>query len=427
MRLVITLLLSLGFFLQSSVCHSEWAWDVSGFASIGAGKLNREGLTFIDYEDEWSFDSDTVLGLQTVIEPTATLSLTGQLVTRGYTFDAFDGEEYTTKIEWLFAAYELDDTSRIRVGRLRTPHQYYAESLEVGYTYLWTRPPVDGHPFQFEPFTHFDGIDYITQFAFDDFDIDLRLLAGSTEGRFYSNKVNVNASYGFNVLTRWQDLTVRYGFINFRSDIKSDLLEPMKQAAQLAPIIPIFEELSDQYQLEDGWLPYHNLAVVWHLENWQFLAEGFRLYDAGKQLTYSSRGWYVSVARQFNELTPYLGFGAYKGRLGKEIFENLEIAKQQLSEFIAGIPLAALPAYAPQIEAIQRFIVGGEAGTRGYWVEQHSYTLGMRYDFHPKAAIKFEVQYFEFAEGSTGHMIRDSYEGRINDAALTSIVLDLVF
>lgn len=180
--------------LITSVAMADIRWDASGFATLGVGKTNRDDLRFMDYDGDWSFDSDTMLGLQLVVEPLDRLSLTGQLVTRGHSFD--DVAEYTTEIEWLFASFDLAENARFRTGRLRTPYKYYSESLEVGYSYVWVRPPPNVYAFLFEPFSHFDGIDFSYTHYGDAMDTEVKLVMGTQEGTFEQVDVEVDRLWG---------------------------------------------------------------------------------------------------------------------------------------------------------------------------------------------------------------------------------------
>jgi hypothetical protein len=56
--------------------------------------------------------------------------------------------------------------------------------------------------------------------------------------------------------------------------------------------------------------------------------------------------------------------------------------------------------------------------------------VGLRYDFHPQADFKFEVEYFNFLSNSYGNFYPDETfdtKGKGGNAVLTSFVIDVVF
>ena len=108
-------------------------WQFSGFGSLSMARLSDDNLTFLDYDNKkWRYEGDTVLGLQLTGNLMDRLSLTAQVVSRGY--DEYDPDSFEPQLEWLFLAYQLDSQWRVRLGRMRTPHYMYSETIDVGYT-----------------------------------------------------------------------------------------------------------------------------------------------------------------------------------------------------------------------------------------------------------------------------------------------------
>ena len=430
MKLLFTLFTCTLLLVLPQVSVAEFRWDTSGFATLGVGKTNRDELLYMDYDGDWSFDSDTMLGLQLVVEPLDRLSFTAQVVTRGHSFD--DVGEYSTEIEWLFASYNLSEKTRFRAGRLRTPYQYYSESLEVGYSYVWVRPPPNVYAFLFEPFSHFDGLDLSYTHYGDEVDTEFTWLYGTQEGAFLETRVDIDQLWGFSVTSRWQDLTLRYGFLDHTINLTVPQFDPLidalnRTAAGLEMMgipDPGFADLTDLYVLRNGRMRYHSLAADWRLGHWQLMAERYELEPPGKGLDNSSRGWYLSVARQIGELTPYFVVGAYKSAMGKDMYDQIDQVFAAIEPYYPMLPQSvvadlALLQFNAEF-AIDRYVVG-----------QRSYTTGVRWDFHTAMALKTELEYIEFTRGSTGHAIGKTipFNRREdpNDLLSLTIVLDVVF
>ena len=121
----------------------------------------------------------------------------------------------------------------------------------------------------------------------------------------------------------------------------------------------------------------------------------------------------MSVARQFGDFTPYYVRGAYDTAIRQEIFDDIEST-------YAKYPVGAIP-------ALDELRAGSLADFQSRNVGQKTHTLGLRWDFHPQADVKLEVQDFEFLKGSTGHMLPQPVTYRTDGALLTSIIVDVVF
>lgn len=161
-------------------------WDWSGFASVGGGKVNRDKLTFMDYDDDWSFDSDSVIGLQAQGKLFQHLSFTTQITAQG--FHANDTDKYQPEIDWMFLSYQWSPSLRMRLGRMRTPHYLYSETVDAGYSYPWARPPAEVYTFFLSPLYNFDGIDLSWNTDVGDLELDIQIIAGSMGGGIHRSR-----------------------------------------------------------------------------------------------------------------------------------------------------------------------------------------------------------------------------------------------
>lgn len=398
-------------------------WDFSGFASLGAGKINKNDLTFLDYTGEWSFDSDTMVGVQGIVSPADRLSITGQLVSRGFSSnDAYD--TYVPAVEWFFVSYDLTQGTRLRAGRLRTPHYLFSESLEVGYSYPWARPPVDMYvPFK-EQFSHFDGADIAYQTSVSGVETELKLFGGQMSGTFLGIDIEVARVVGVTATLRKDDMTLRYGVNTNKTSLTvpsgDQLIEGFNLAARLYP--DTFSGISENFYNDNQEYQYHGLGINWEPGNWSLIAERFLFLGPEKQFSLDSHGWYVSVGRQFGDWMPYTVVGDYRTRMDSRITDGIRATYQDIPEGsdiqIGDIPVGDL------LDTLRSSALFGLEERN---VSQRSNTLGIRWDFHPQADVKFEVEYFDFLTNSTGHMLPDDDRNKASDAVLTTIIMDVVF
>ncbi|MGZ5614890.1 MAG: hypothetical protein ACXWE2_09555, partial [Methylobacter sp.] len=101
---------------------------------------------------QWSYELDTLAGAQANIQINEQLEIVGQAVSR-HRYD----NTYTPELTWAFAKYSPRPDVDLRAGRLGTDFYMRSDSRLVGYSYLTVRPSVDyygGIPFQ-----SLDGVD----------------------------------------------------------------------------------------------------------------------------------------------------------------------------------------------------------------------------------------------------------------------------
>lgn len=168
---VATIPLALSF---STASNAEITWN--GFLSVGGGFANIDGeAEFVnDYEEEFTFNNETVLGLQLRSQISDKLSATGQLVARG-------NEDYEVDVAWAYLSYEASDSTTIRLGRFRTPFYLYSDFLEVGYAYHWISPPDDVYSL---PADSVDGFDIVYNTTLGEIDTSVQFYGGSIDSAF---------------------------------------------------------------------------------------------------------------------------------------------------------------------------------------------------------------------------------------------------
>lgn len=380
----------------------------SGFATLGAGKLYESEAHFIDYHEAWSFKSDTILGGQIQFQASDRWAVTGQVVARGFNFD--NKSDFEPVLEWLFTSYQLTPETRVRAGRLRTPFYLYSESLEIGYSYPWVRPPVDAYSFLLSPLSHFDGADVTATFDAGFADIDVQVFAGVTESEYFDFNIQINTMLGANLVARWQDVTFRYGATFVDTDASSVALQPLIDGFnQFAVIDPIFAEIASSHKTESEWFQYHGLGIQWEYQRWTFLSEQYAIIGPGKDFSNDAFGWYISVSRQIGAFVPYAVVGYYRNKFSDEIENLIEQSK-----------LIVVPGAIPSLDSLRQV---DASVAQGFNEHGNTYTAGVRYDFLANAALKLEVEYFD----STAQLRGNISGSASQDAWLTTVVIDVVF
>lgn len=135
--------------------------SVNGFGTLGAVYNHHNDAEYIrDITQEkgpvggWSGDVDSRLGLQLGWRFDTEFDLVVQGVSR-YN----QRGNYEPQLTWAFLRYAPDPGLQLRVGRVGLDTYMLADSRDVGYSYLWMRPPVDYYGIRH--LTHLDGVDLV--------------------------------------------------------------------------------------------------------------------------------------------------------------------------------------------------------------------------------------------------------------------------
>ncbi len=136
---------------------------INGFISVGASKTNAKNG--VDYnipsrglvDDNISFASNSLIGLQITGNISKKISAVGQLVASG---DSTNGHDpYSVNVEWAFLRYKASRNVEIRGGRFRSPLFLYSQTAQVGYTYPWMFLP--NEVYRIVPFQNINGMDSV--------------------------------------------------------------------------------------------------------------------------------------------------------------------------------------------------------------------------------------------------------------------------
>jgi opacity protein-like surface antigen len=391
--------------------------NFSGFASASAGHVTEDKVFFGDYENDWSFHSDTVLGLQLHSSLAERLSFTSQVIAKGHSYDD-EVSRYKPQLDWLFLSYEMSPNLRTRVGRMRTPFYMYSEMMEVGYTYVWVRPPIDVYTPLLSPFRNFDGLDFTYSRDVQLFGVDTefegQLFGGVMQAKFLDNDIEVQPALGFSLRAEAQEMALRYSFIGLNTSVSNDVVEPLIQGLRAASAIaPSLAETSTGFAADDQWYQYHGFGISYEPNTWSLVAEHYYIFGSGKELSNDARGYYVSLAKQFGDWTPYVVVGRYKSRLDNDILRSLNNSYREVPEGLD-----------PALDALRnqtRFVI------ESFNAREESYSVGLRWDVIPNVALKAEYQNSHFSDDSSGQFLPFDDTDKASHATLMTFVIDVVF
>lgn len=381
--------------LASPMAAQAFETRLNGFISVGAGMTLDEDQTFITdpvnfgtYTNELSIKPDTMVAIQSLSKVNDRLSATAQLV-------GFAGTDFDVEFEWAYVNYDLLNTVDLKVGRIRMPIFNYSSSLDLGYSYVWVRPPVDVYNV---PFTSLEGASADWDISIGDWFGTVSAYFGETDGidPESGSFVNFESILGGSVLLENgsfsvrashsvdEDVTVTRTFYNSLADLADDAtINGSVASVTLDLELPMtFSSISATYD-----------------NGTAFLNAEYALTAFTNDLNNDETAWYATAGYRVGDFTPHFTYGSFSQKTNSTSSVELPVAVG---------PTTAL-SYA----------------VADYPQEVTSWTAGVRWDFDIAAALKLEyTSRSDNTEEPTG------LEGQwspFGDAQAISVAVDVVF
>jgi hypothetical protein len=165
---------------------SAWGGDFTdmftynGFGTAGVVKTDNNKAMYVETGQSAGsdggvyFKTDSKLGLQGTVTPTAWLSGTVQVLAADKVND-----NLSPTIEWAFVKFKPLSGLSIRAGRMALPSYLVSDSRNVGYANTWLRAPDE--VYGQGVFDTFTGADIAYQHSIGAYSLTLGALAGKTE------------------------------------------------------------------------------------------------------------------------------------------------------------------------------------------------------------------------------------------------------
>ena len=395
-------------------------YSASGFLSLSAVKLDEKGFSLSGIDHTLSFDNDTILGGQLSAEFTSSLSVTGQVVARGFALD--NSTNYQPTLDWLYLTYDVTPELRVRLGRLATPFYSVSEYFEIGAAYPWVRPPLDVYEPAMSPIKNFNGVSVVLRTNWNDWYVLSQLFTGQEENKTAVYDINIHrvsglnfsfskhyfslriasilANVSLNIFDTQETLTTLRGL---PAAFALDEVTNAEEISAINSIIEIFESNRIKHQ-------YSSIGLEWDNETWFIYSEYNRLASE-EGFTPDGEGAYITIGYRFDNFTPYFTRGDIRSLLGQEL-KDMAVKELLTSE-------SAI------LNTIGSEVLGVTRTNRRY---QRSYALGLRYDFSDAMSLKIEAQKVNSERNTTGlFSSKDEAIIQAPEINVYSIVLDMVF
>ena len=355
--------------LKQSVAAEQERIKFGGFLSAGftrsdeAQDINHRPFGFNGNSD---FSSDSVLGLQITFEINDSARAVTQIVANGW-------NDWDPDIEWAYLAYDYNEQVTMRAGRMRLPFYLYSESMDVGYSYPWVRPPLTMYNTEL---SNYDGMDIAWHLRTGDASHRLSAFYGSFKFDVSDPDLDATVSgddvYGVNLTSYWNDWTYRLSYLHldnsadfrFQTGLVLDANDPNFPPSSIPPSVNGIDVSGVDFIYSDKLtvpLDFYSFATAYDDGQYMAILEIANL-DVGKSDLLSDEVLGVlTLGYHLDRWLPYVGYGR-------------EYYKQSLDSLIARTP------------------------DRDY----KTAFAGVRFDITPGISAKFQWDYFYDFKGTPG-------------------------
>ncbi|MDP7592034.1 MAG: porin [Litorilituus sp.] len=344
--------------------HADIAFN--GFASIVGGVTTSNDEQLDGYDNTLSFDEGSLFAIQASSELGEGLSVTAQILSRGE-------NDWKPDFEWAYVAYEANDNLRLLAGRQRIPFYMYSDFLDVSYAYPWISPPAGVYS---TVINTFDGIGAIYSTNLDEFDVVVHGIYGNSDGEISvdteltgkADAIFDNITGASMAVTRdW--LTLRAAYFQADSTIGLLRLQPLVDGWSAAG----FNDIADNISVFEDKSEFVEFGFQAIFDTVQVIGEYTELTTANTTVG-DEDSYYIMVSKQFDTILASITYA---------------VDEDHADAITGGVPTGV----SPQLDALIALTNGA---TDAQEVDVTSITLGLRWDFHDSAALKFE--YIDYSD-----------------------------
>jgi hypothetical protein len=391
---------------------NDMRWSVKGFGTFGFIQTDTDKVGFLrattqtqDATKSGGVTTDSRLGVQVDVDINPSLHATVQWTARDHAGDFFE-----QNLDWTFLRWNFDQNSSVRIGRMAVDLFLLSDYREVGYAYPWMRPP---HEFYNNlALYHFDGLDLSHKIYFDDTLLSIKLFSGYSFNQapstyYESQTIDFEvALVGGNVKLESGNWTARagYSYSQALSNIKNGQLEGVLNDPAVVLGIPGIDQVKCHTDLKGANIHYYSLGVAYDDGSWLSQAEASYVNSDTVYLPDTVSG-YWSIGKRISKVTLYSLFGI----------------SYSFQKDIA-IPSPVIPSAELQRLSLALDRVVNKNGT-----DEKSISLGVRWDFHPKFALKTQWSHYWLGENGTQFWQDPTMKDKSHQVNVWSLGVDFTF
>lgn len=390
-------------------------FELGGFGTLGVAQTDTNEARFSRDQTQpkgigKNLDGklDSLIGVQAYFRATDSLEFVTQAISRYGPHGDFRPE-----ISWAFGKYSIgSDNLVLRAGRMGLELYMLADSRHVGYSYLTVRPPVDF--FGGLAFHYIDGLDLVGTQPLNEGVLKIKGFAGQANELAPINNgtailnLQGNPIYGIYAdyqQDHWQ-WRVTYAQMNFKHDLPSPVSD--LQNVLYGTTVPSAVALAKSLSLSGTTSRFYSLGAIY--DRGPLLVQAMlSQIDHESRIYQNTQAGYLITGYRIGEFTP---FAAYSW------------SKSKTKQLSSGLPdVAPFPFPGNAFAEINTLLAGAQ--TRVH-TDQHTYTLGSRWDFRRNMALKAQIDFIRGKPESVFlyPITTSAFDGKMN---VFSLALDFVF
>jgi hypothetical protein len=360
------------------------ALSFKGFGTFGASGTDTNRLGFRRDTTQsngvtraWDIDPDSRLGLQLDAEINESWHAGAQWVARNIT-----GNFAEQNLDWAYLRWSPADNLNLRLGRLGYDVFLLGDHRNVGYAYLWIRPP---HEFYAGlPTFHFDGADISQKFLAGEGYMTLKAFGGYSAYQVPAADALViksaSALFGASLYYELRDWSAKisYSYTHTLNEVPFNDLFAALNNPLVNLILPGAQSLAQDISIKGKAVQFSSIGLAYDDGVW--LAQMEASYIDSEVISFPSvASAYLSVGRRIGKVSLYSLLG---------ISETLNKARS--------IPKLRVPV--PQAQPLREaldFILNANG------VDEKSISFGMRWDVCEKVALKAQWSHFWLGQNGT--------------------------
>ncbi len=349
---------------------------VSGFTTLGLVNSSDDDIGFLQnlnqegvFDDDWSLKSNSNLGLQLDATLNDKFSATVQLVGKDR---AENGLEES--LDWAFLRYRVLQSTTIRIGRVGPNNFMLSDYRNIGFAYLWVRPPTEFYSIL--SFDHLDGMDVVYSTVVGSGTLTGTIQLGKTASTFERNSeaYDVKLNPAFSGSLAWENNFWQTRFSIALVEFDSEKYIPGTEDLALAlegvsALWPEAEDYRKKLESDGKRSEYYSLGVAYTPEKWQIQSE-ISYIDTAVDPYGTIRTGYLSVGRHIAQSTVYLMWAKAKRGEGRTT--------------ISAPPTVGLP-WQPLLDGVQQ---ATQYLYDAFQVDQQTASLGVRWNILYNLAAK---------------------------------------
>ncbi len=318
-------------------------------------------------------------------------------------------QDLISALQWAFVKYQPNAVWQFRAGRIGADSFILPDQRNVGFTYLWVRPPIEFYGSL--PLYNYDGADVRYKIPFFDGHFDFKVFAGSASNnmpgandRYFENKLA--PILGVNLMFSNQAWQARISYVFSNFDNQAPDLNLLQTALNsTAMFYPDATRLSKGFEIKEKSVHYISAGIAYDYNEWQIQSEVAHVIVETPALPDFYNG-YFSVGHHFGELTPYVMYS----RVGTpNHMKN------------------ATPSPIPQIKPL---IDATNSTLRHLKQNQETISVGTRWDFYENMALKLQYDRTRVIDNGIGLWLQNNLDGKTqtdNAFNVFSLTFDFVY